>query len=79
MAEAQAEIRGGAGPDVVAAIGAVIAHLLDAEAAARAMPSRRPRQSSWVLASRPREVPAPLPSHTFDTTGWSEAAEPEEA
>lgn len=78
MTERHFEIRGGAGPDVVAAIGAVISHLLEAEAAAKANPSRRPRQSPWVLAWRPRDVPAPLPSHTYDAPGWAEAAEPEE-
>ena len=72
------EIRGGADSAVAAAIAAVIGHLLDHEAIAKASPARRPRQSPWVLAGRPREAPAPLPSHTFDVPGWSEAAEPEE-
>lgn len=72
------EIRGGADPEVAAAIAAVMGHLLDEEAVAKASPARRPRQSSWVLAGRPREAAAPLPSHTFDAPGWSEAAEPEE-
>jgi hypothetical protein len=79
MVDGRAEIRGGAGPEVAAAIGAVIQQLLDREVSAKATPIRRPRQSQWVLAGRPREVPAPLPSHTFDAAGWAEAAEPEEA
>ena len=66
-------------PGAAAAPGADLdARLKKLEAAAAATPLRRPRQTSWVLAGRPREVPAPLPSHTFDTPGWSEAAEPEE-
>jgi hypothetical protein len=79
MTEPTYEIRGGASPEVVAAIFGVISHLLDSEAAATATPSRRPRQSQWALASRPRDVPASLPSHTFDAPGWSEAAVPEES
>jgi hypothetical protein len=61
------EVVGGAGPEETAAIAAVIASLREEEAAAMATPSRPPRQSSWVLAWRPREIPAPLPSHTFDS------------
>ncbi|HSF86145.1 MAG TPA: hypothetical protein VLG28_10910 [Acidimicrobiia bacterium] len=78
MSEPRYEIRGGAGPEVTAAIVAVISHVLEQEATAKASPLRRPRQSPWVLAGRPREAPAPLPSHTFDAPGWSEAAEAEE-
>ncbi len=72
------DITGGATPEVAAAIAAVVAYLIDAEATARATPAKRPRQSSWVLAGRPRETAAPLPSHTFDALGWAEAAEPED-
>ena len=66
------EITGGAGPQEAAAITAAVAKLLEDERAARATPSLRPRQSQWVLAWRPREVPAPLPSHTYDSVPWGE-------
>jgi len=66
------EISGGAGLEETAAVAAVIATLLDEEAAALATPPRPPRQSSWVLAWRPRDIPAPLPSDTFDAIPWSE-------
>ena len=66
------EITGGAGPRETAAIMAVVAGLLAEEEAALARPSNRPRQSQWVLAWRPREVPAALPSHTYDSVSWSE-------
>ena len=74
------EISGGAGPEEAAAIAAVIALLLEDEANALATPPQAPRQSSWVLAWRPRDVPAPLPSHTYDARPWSEleSAEPGE-
>lgn len=70
------EITGGADPAVAAAIGAVIAQLLDHEAVLLAQPARRPRQSAWALASRPRDIPDPLPSHTYDAPGWSTSTEP---
>lgn len=70
------EIRGGADPGMAAAIGAVVAHLLDQEASMRAQPARRPRQSAWALAARPRDIPDPLPSHTYDAPGWSTSTEP---
>jgi len=70
------EIRGGADPAVAAAIGAVITHLLGEEAAARSQPLRRPRQTAWALAARPRDIPDPLPSHTYDALGWSISTEP---
>ena len=66
------EITGGAGPRETAAIMAVVASTLEEEAGGLARPSGRPRQSQWVLAWRPREVPAPLPSHTYDAVSWSE-------
>ena len=66
------DITGGAGPREAAAIIAVVASVLEEEDTARAKPSNRPRQSQWVLAWRPREVAAPLPSHTYDTIPWSE-------
>jgi hypothetical protein len=75
MREPRYEIRGGATPEVTAAIGALVAHLTEGEVAARAHPPRRPRQSPWVLAWRPREIPATLPSHTYDNHGWTETAE----
>jgi hypothetical protein len=78
VTEPSYQIQGGAEPEVAAAIGAVISMLLVGEATARSHPAKRPRQSPWVLAWRPREIPAPLPSHTYDASGWSEAAEPED-
>jgi hypothetical protein len=78
VTEPSYRIKGGAEPDVAAAIGAVISMLLDGELSARSHPAKRPKQSPWVLAWRPRETPSPLPSHTYDATGWSEAAEPED-
>lgn len=71
------EIRGGAGYEEAAAIGAVISHLLDAEEAAGAEPLTRPRQSPWVTAGLPRIIPNPLPSHTYSSLGWSETEEPD--
>lgn len=79
MSDPRYEITGGADAEVAAAVGAVILHLLDREAAARAQPPRRPRQSPWVLAWRPREIPTPLPSHTYDSTEWAELIEADEA
>jgi hypothetical protein len=69
------EIKGGADPEVAAAIGAVIAHLVDRETTIRSEPVRRPRQSAWALVSRPRDIPDPLPSHTYSAPGWSTSAE----
>ena len=66
------EITGGAGPEEMAAIAAVLTTLLEDEVTALATPSRGPRQSSWVLAWRPRDIPGPLPSHTFDARPWAE-------
>ena len=66
------DITGGAGPQETAAIMAAVAQLLEEERAADANPSQRPRQSQWVLAWRPREVPAPLPSHTYDSVPWGD-------
>lgn len=66
------QIAGGAGPEETAAIMAVISHLLAEDAAARATPSQRPRQSAWVLAWRPRPSMPPLPSHTYDAMPWAE-------
>ena len=65
------EIIGGAGPDTAAAIAAVVAHLLGHEEQVRAHPPGPPRQSAWVLSWRPREIPALLPSHGYDTAQWS--------
>ncbi len=66
------EIAGRAGHEETAAIAAVIAALLEEEETAMATPPQAPRQSSWVLAWRPRDVPTPLPSHTFDARPWAE-------
>ncbi len=56
-------ITGGAGTDESAAIAAVIAHLLEQEAAAAARPTKRPRQSDWIRAWRPQNVTAAARSH----------------
>jgi len=66
------EITGGAGPEEMAAIAAVLTTLLEDEVTALATPPRAPRQSSWVLAWRPRDIPVPLPSHTFDARPWAD-------
>jgi len=73
------EIVGGAGPHETAAIMAVLEHLSAEEAAARAIPASRPRQSPWVLAWRPRPTVAPLPSHTYNATPWAEVDPVEDA
>lgn len=72
MTDRSPQIAGGAGPEETAAIMAVVAHLANEEAAARAVPSQRPKQSPWVLAWRPRPSAPPLPSHTYDAMPWSE-------
>ena len=64
------EIEGGAGPETAAAIMAVVAHLIGNEEKLRSHPPRPPRQPAWVQAWRPREIPALLPSHTYDTAEW---------
>lgn len=51
-------VSGGATVEETAAIAAVVAHLLAEEAAAAAIPRRRPRQSDWIRAWRPRNVTA---------------------
>lgn len=66
------EIKGRAGHEETAAVAAVIAALLEEEATALATPAQSPRQSSWVLAWRPRDVPTPLPSHSYDARPWAE-------
>ena len=66
-------IKGGAGPMETAAILAAVARLLQDEARNAAQPVTAPRQSGWVLAWRPREIHAPLPSHTYDTVPWADS------
>ncbi len=66
------EVSGGAGHQETAAIAAAIAALVEDERTALATPLQAPRQSSWVLAWRPRDIPTPLPSHTFDARPWAE-------
>ena len=66
------EIKGRPGHEETAAVAAVIAALLEEEATALATPPQAPRQSSWVLAWRPRDVPTPLPSHSYDARPWAE-------
>lgn len=66
------EISGRAGHEETAAIAAAIAALVEEEMTALANPVVAPRQSSWVLAWRPRDIPTPLPSHTFDSRPWAD-------
>ncbi|MDX2467009.1 MAG: hypothetical protein QNL12_06830 [Acidimicrobiia bacterium] len=66
------EITGGAGHEETAAVAAVIAALVEEESAQRDHPAEAPRQSSWVLAWRPRDTPTPLPSHSYDARPWAE-------
>lgn len=66
------EIKGRAGHEETAAVAAVIAALIEEEANALATPPQAPRQSSWVLAWRPRDIPTPLPSHSYDARPWAE-------
>jgi hypothetical protein len=72
------EISGRPGHEEAAAVAAVIAALLEEEANALATPAQVPRQSSWVLAWRPRDIPTPLPSHTFDARPWADLDSAEE-
>lgn len=71
------EIKGRAGHEETAAVAAVIAALIEEEVNALATPAQAPRQSSWVLAWRPRDVPAPLPSHSYDARPWAEIESPD--
>ncbi len=66
------EITGGAGPRETAAILAVVAHVVDETRIATASPPPPPRQSAWVLAWRPREIPAAMPAHSYDLMPWGE-------
>ncbi len=66
------EVSGGAGPEETAAIAAVINAMMEEAANVAATPVQAPRQSSWVLAWRPRDIPAPLPSHTYDAQPWAD-------
>ena len=79
MTNPRFEVKGRAGHEETAAVAAVIAALLDEEANALANPPQAPRQSSWVLAWRPRDIPAPLPSHTYDARPWAELESAEHA
>jgi len=66
------EVSGRPSTEESAAIIAVIDAIVEEESLALATPAQVPRQSSWVLAWRPRDVPAPLPSHTFDAQPLAE-------
>jgi hypothetical protein len=68
-------ITGGAGPMETAAILAAVARVLQDEAILAAQPATAPQQSGWVLAWRPREAHAPLPSHTYDVATWADRPE----
>jgi hypothetical protein len=67
------EVSGRPSHEETAAIAAVIDAVIEEESRALATPAQVPRQSSWVLAWRPRDVPAPLPSHTYDSRSWADA------
>jgi hypothetical protein len=56
------EIVGGAGEAETAAIAAVVTRVLQEQAEVRAVPPVQPRPSPWVVAWRPREAAASLPS-----------------
>ena len=66
------EISGRPSHQEAAAILAAIHAVVDEETRALATPAQSPRQSSWVLAWRPREIPAPLPSHTYEAQPWAD-------
>ena len=66
------EVSGRPSHEETAAIAAVINAIVEEEATALATPVSTPRQSSWVLAWRPRDIPAPLPSHTYDAQPWAD-------
>lgn len=66
------EASGRPSTEETAAIAAVVNAVLEEEANALATPVQVPRQSSWVLAWRPRDIPAPLPSHTYEAQPWAE-------
>lgn len=72
------DISGGPDEQIAAAIAAVVHQLLVDESKARANPAQAPRQSPWVLAWRPREVAAALPSERFEAMPWSELEAAEE-
>jgi len=65
-------IQGGADPCMTAAIAAAIAHLEILEAETRSTRPPVPRPSHWVQSSRPKEIPPPLPSHTYDAAPWTD-------
>ena len=64
------EIRGGAGPDEVAAIVAAVTRVLAEETARVATPRRPPEQGRWVLAGRTRPVQAPVAVDTRPVDPW---------
>ncbi|MDJ0952052.1 MAG: hypothetical protein QNJ81_00100 [Acidimicrobiia bacterium] len=66
------EVSGRPSHEETAAIAAVINAIVEEESRALATPAKPPRQSSWVLAWRPRDIPAPLPSHTYETQPWAD-------
>jgi len=66
------EISGRPSTEETAAIAAVVDAVFEEEARVLATPVQVPRQSSWVLAWRPRDIPAPLPSHTYEVQPWAE-------
>jgi hypothetical protein len=60
------EIRGGAGPQLAAAIAAVVEAIDQQEAEASATPRKPIRQAQWIQAGRPLERQAPMASAEYD-------------
>lgn len=70
-------IAGGAGPKETAAILAAVVSLLHDEAAEKATPPPPPRQSTWVLAWRPRAVALDRSGHLHAISAPRTHDEPE--
>ena len=70
------EIAGGAGPEEMAAIAAVIARIAADEVAAAAVRPHPIHRSQWVQVGRPLEHLAPVPPEEFDKQPERTAAGP---
>lgn len=71
------EIRGGAGPEVAAAIAALVAAIEDEERAAMALRPRPILRSQWVEAGRPSEHVAPVTPAEYAKRPGNPAEEPD--
>ncbi len=60
------DIRGGAGPEIAAAIVAVVQAIEQHNREAAAVPPHPIRQSQWVRAGRPLDRQAPMTSEEYD-------------